>query len=250
MVLTLGGWLLRVSNELPLQTRKYPSPSRVLRSGFQAFAVAPLSAPERHVTPRSVPWARHGEQRCLIWQHAGDGLAPALDSHRSMVVAVAGHAVLLDQINVERSLEGALEDRPEDLTKRSSVNNLFVMKITTLTTANDELSKTLAALADPTRRSILEQLSIGPRSVRELSEPYDMSQPAVSKHIKVLEAAGLVSQETGNRLGRRRLELAPFVKATEWMAAYASIWDTRLKHFARGMEKRSRPGVGANGRRS
>ena len=105
----------------------------------------------------------------------------------------------------------------------------------------DELSRTLAALADATRRSLLEQLSLGPRSVRELGEPYDMSQPAVSKHIKILEAAHLVSQEPGNRLGRRRLELAPFIKAAEWMDAYARIWDARLAHFGRPAPKRGRP---------
>lgn len=95
----------------------------------------------------------------------------------------------------------------------------------------DALSRTLAALADPTRRSILEQLSLGEASVRELAKPYDMSQPAVSKHIKVLEAAGLVSQEPGNRLGPRRLELAPFAKAAEWMDAYARIWAARINSF-------------------
>lgn len=96
---------------------------------------------------------------------------------------------------------------------------------------DDELSRTLAALADPTRRSILEQLSLGPRSVQKLAEPYDMSQPAVSKHIKVLEAAGLVSQEAGSRLGPRRLELAPFEKAAAWMDAYSRIFAARLRHF-------------------
>jgi DNA-binding transcriptional ArsR family regulator len=96
---------------------------------------------------------------------------------------------------------------------------------------SDVLSRTLAALADPTRRSILEQLSLGPASVGELARPYAMSQPAVSKHVKVLEAAGLVSQEPGNRLGPRRMELGPFLKAAEWMDAYARIWETRLKHF-------------------
>jgi DNA-binding transcriptional ArsR family regulator len=96
----------------------------------------------------------------------------------------------------------------------------------------DELSQTLAALADPTRRSILEQLSLGPASVQDLARPYDMSQPAVSKHIKVLEGAGLVSQQPGNRLGPRRLELAPFVKAAQWMDAYARIWDARRRAFS------------------
>jgi DNA-binding transcriptional ArsR family regulator len=95
----------------------------------------------------------------------------------------------------------------------------------------DALSQTLAALADPTRRSILEQLSLGPSSVRDLAKPYQMSQPAISKHLKVLEAAGLVSQEPGTRLGPRRLELGPFIKAARWMEAYAGIWEVRLKHF-------------------
>lgn len=105
------------------------------------------------------------------------------------------------------------------------------MKKVLLEIADDELSRTLAALADPTRRSILEQLSLGPKSVRALCEPYEMSQPAISKHIKVLEAAGLVVQEAGHRLSARRLELAPFIKSATWMSAYADIWAVRLKHF-------------------
>ncbi|MBL8611361.1 MAG: winged helix-turn-helix transcriptional regulator [Myxococcales bacterium] len=109
--------------------------------------------------------------------------------------------------------------------------------------AEDELSRTLAALADPTRRSILEQLSLGPASVRELAKPYAMSQPAISKHIKVLEGAGLVVQEPGNRLGPRRLELGPFAKAAEWLDVYSRIWAARLAHFGRakkGAGKRPR----------
>jgi len=108
---------------------------------------------------------------------------------------------------------------------------------------SDVLSRTLAALADPTRRSILEQLSLGPASVGRLAKPYAMSQPAISKHIKVLEAAGLVSQEPGNRLGPRRLELGPFLKAAEWMDAYARIWETRLKHFTRRSGDHGGPSV-------
>ncbi len=97
--------------------------------------------------------------------------------------------------------------------------------------ADDELSRTLAALADPTRRSILEQLSLGPRTVSELAAPYDMSQPAISKHLKVLEQAGLVTRDPGNRLGPRRLQLTPFAKAAEWMDAYSRIWAARLNSF-------------------
>jgi DNA-binding transcriptional ArsR family regulator len=100
------------------------------------------------------------------------------------------------------------------------------------TIPSDVLSRTFAALADPTRRSILEQLSLGPASVTDLGRPYPMSQPAMSKHIKVLELAGLVTQEPGGRLGRRQLELKPFVKATAWMEAYARIWEVRLNHFS------------------
>lgn len=97
----------------------------------------------------------------------------------------------------------------------------------------DALSRTLAALADPTRRSILEQLSLGAASVSELARPYAMSQPAISKHVRVLEVAGLVTQEPGGRLARRRLQLAPFAKAAEWMDAYSRIWAARLARFER-----------------
>lgn len=126
----------------------------------------------------------------------------------------------------------------------------MVMNVGSASMPPDELSRTLAALADGTRRSLLEQLSLGPRSVRELCEPYDMSQPAVSKHLKVLETAGLISQEPGNRLGPRRIELGPFVKAAEWMEAYARIWDARLKHVRRGPLMRGRRGARARRRES
>jgi DNA-binding transcriptional ArsR family regulator len=126
------------------------------------------------------------------------------------------------------------------LTNGLDVHNLKVMTSAPPAIPQDELSRTLAALADPTRRSILEQLSLGPRSVRELAQPYDISQPAVSKHLKVLEAAGLVSQEPGNRLGPRRLELASFSKAAAWMDAYTRIWGARLAHFSRRTDARGR----------
>jgi DNA-binding transcriptional ArsR family regulator len=100
------------------------------------------------------------------------------------------------------------------------------------------LSQVLAALSDPTRRSIIEQLSLRPMTVSELAEPYDMSQPAISKHLKVLEDAGLVVRDEDNRRGPRRLDLAPFLKATEWMEAYARIFAARLNTFpAHGKKK-------------
>ena len=102
----------------------------------------------------------------------------------------------------------------------------------------DVLSKTLAALADPTRRSILEQLSLGPATVTELAKPYDMSQPAISKHLKVLEDAGLVVKDGENRLAPRRLDLAVFAKAAQWMDAYSRIWAARVNTFpAHGKKK-------------
>lgn len=95
----------------------------------------------------------------------------------------------------------------------------------------DELSRTFAALADPTRRSILEQLSLGPRTVTELAAPYDMSQPAISKHLKVLQEARLITRDAGSRLGPRRLALSPFTKAAAWMDAYSRIWAARINSF-------------------
>jgi DNA-binding transcriptional ArsR family regulator len=100
----------------------------------------------------------------------------------------------------------------------------------------DALSRTLAALADPTRRSILEQLSLGPASVKDLARPYAMSQPAISKHLKVLEAAGLVSQGQERQRRPRRLELERLKAAARWLDEYARIWEVRLAHF----EKRKR----------
>ena len=103
----------------------------------------------------------------------------------------------------------------------------MVMKRPVPLLPDDALSRVLAGLADPTRRSILEQLSLADASVTELASHYDMSQPAVSKHVKVLQAAGLLSQEPGNRLGLRRLELGPFLKAAAWMETYGRIWSAR-----------------------
>ena len=92
----------------------------------------------------------------------------------------------------------------------------------------DELSNTLAALADPTRRAILARLALGDASVSDLAAPFDMSVRAVSKHIGVLEKAGLVSR--GREAQRRpsRLRLAPLQQLSVWLDAYRRLWEGRF----------------------
>jgi DNA-binding transcriptional ArsR family regulator len=93
---------------------------------------------------------------------------------------------------------------------------------------NDHLSLTFAALADPTRRAILARLADGEASVSELSEPFDISQPAITKHLKVLERAGLISRGRQAQWRPCRLEAAPLKQATGWMEQYRQFWDERL----------------------
>ena len=94
--------------------------------------------------------------------------------------------------------------------------------------AVDRLSLTFAALADPTRRAILARLTLGEASVGDLAEPFDMSLPAVSKHLKVLERAGLI--ERGREAQRRpcRLAAEPLHEVSDWVATYRQFWEQRL----------------------
>ena len=98
-------------------------------------------------------------------------------------------------------------------------------------TPSQRLDATFAALADPTRRAILARLALGEASVAELAEPFEMSQPAVSKHLKVLEYAGLISigQEAQRR--PRRLEGAAMVSAIEWLERYRAIWERNYQRL-------------------
>jgi DNA-binding transcriptional ArsR family regulator len=89
---------------------------------------------------------------------------------------------------------------------------------------SDRLDVTFAALADPTRRAILARLASGEASVLELAEPFSMTQPAVSKHLKVLERAGLISHSRDAQRRPRRLEAQPLAEATEWLERYRGIW--------------------------
>ena len=92
----------------------------------------------------------------------------------------------------------------------------------------DRLSTTFAALADPTRRAILARLVSGEASVTELGEPFDMSLPAVSKHLKVLERAGLIRRGRQAQWRPCRLEAAPLKDAAEWLEHYRRSWEESL----------------------
>jgi DNA-binding transcriptional ArsR family regulator len=90
---------------------------------------------------------------------------------------------------------------------------------------DEVLNATFAALADPTRRAILAHLASGEASVAELAEPFAMSQPAISKHLKVLERAGLISRGQDAQRRPRRLEGKPLADATEWLERYRQFWE-------------------------
>ncbi|SRR6266545_932725 len=115
-------------------------------------------------------------------------------------------------------------------------------------TTTEQLNATFLALADPTRRAILARLSSGEASVGELAKPFAMSQPAISKHLKVLERAGLVSSGHDAQRRPRRLEAQPLAKASEWLEGYRQFWEgnfQRLDYLLDEMKtekkKRARP---------
>jgi DNA-binding transcriptional ArsR family regulator len=93
------------------------------------------------------------------------------------------------------------------------------------------LDATFAALADPTRRAILARLADGAASVTELAAPFDMSQPAISKHLKVLERAGLITRGREAQRRPRTLEPRPLADATDWIERYRRIWEANYKRL-------------------
>jgi DNA-binding transcriptional ArsR family regulator len=104
----------------------------------------------------------------------------------------------------------------------------------------DQLSNTFAALADPTRRAILARLASGEAAVTELAEPFAMSLPAVSKHLKVLERAGLIARSREAQWRRCHLDPAPLKEAAEWIAHYKKFWEEsfdRLEEYLRELKK-------------
>jgi DNA-binding transcriptional ArsR family regulator len=111
--------------------------------------------------------------------------------------------------------------------------------------ADKALDTTFAALADPTRRAILARLASGEASVTELAEPFAMSQPAISKHLKVLERAGLISRGKDAQRRPRRLEPRPLAEANKWLERYRRFWegnyqrlDALLEELKAGQKKR------------
>lgn len=106
---------------------------------------------------------------------------------------------------------------------------------------SDRLSPLFFALADPTRRGILARLATGDATVNELAEPYDMSVAAISKHLKVLENAGLVSQSRQSQWRPRHLEARPLQNVVDWLADYRRFWERSLDSLSEHLRSLERP---------
>ena len=112
-----------------------------------------------------------------------------------------------------------------------------------MATATAELDRTFAALADPTRRAILARLAEGEASVGELAKPFRLSQPAISKHLKVLERAGLIARGRDRQTRPARLEPSRLKEAAEWMERYRRFWEEsydRLDEYLQEMQGRGK----------
>lgn len=101
----------------------------------------------------------------------------------------------------------------------------------------DQLSATFSALADPTRRAILARLMGGECSVTELAKPFDMTMPAVSKHLRVLESAGLIARRRDAQFRHCRIEAAPIREITDWAERYRYLWEERLDRLDLHLQK-------------
>ena len=108
--------------------------------------------------------------------------------------------------------------------------------VTNMTTLN----LTFGALADPTRRAILDRLAEGEATVGQLASPFDVSRPAVSKHLRVLERAGLVTRSRDGRVSRCGLDASPMRDAADWVERYRQHWDDRLDSLKRYLEHEER----------
>ena len=103
---------------------------------------------------------------------------------------------------------------------------------------SDQLSSTFSALADPTRRAILDQLSVGDATVNELAEPFPISVQAVSKHLKVLERAGLITRGRSAQLRPSHLRAEPLKDASEWLGDYRRFWTDSFDQLDQRLRRR------------
>ena len=117
------------------------------------------------------------------------------------------------------------QDASRTIDERWDCDNHMVMD------ASTRLDATFAALADPTRRAILARLAAGDASVTELAKPFEMSQPAISKHIKVLERAGLVTRSREARTRPCRIVARPLAEATSWLDGYRKFWEQSFERL-------------------
>jgi DNA-binding transcriptional ArsR family regulator len=128
---------------------------------------------------------------------------------------------------------GLLNFMVECLTQGSIFNRMVEQRASTL-------DRVFGALSDSTRRAMLRRLAAGTRTVGELAEPFDMSFAAAAKHVKVLEAAGLLSRTIEGRVHRCRIEGGPLAQADRWLAFYESFWSLRLDDLESALLRHSR----------
>ena len=133
------------------------------------------------------------------------------------------------------------------LTTRCSLYNLLVMQVLSEELRESEhLDLTFATLADPTRRAILARLASGEASVKELAEPFEMSQPAISKHLKVLERAGLVSRGRDAQRRPVRMEAKPLAEVADYVERYRAFWEegfSRLDVYLEELKAKAKEGA-------
>jgi DNA-binding transcriptional ArsR family regulator len=115
---------------------------------------------------------------------------------------------------------------------------------------SDNLSLTFSALADPTRRAILRRLADGPATVKDLAQPFAMTGPAISKHLKVLERAGLITRGRTAQLRPSRLHGAPLKEAADWLEPYRAFWEGSFDRLDARLRTRRPPGEGPGERRA
>lgn len=107
--------------------------------------------------------------------------------------------------------------------------------------AEERLDRTFMALADPTRRAILARLALGEATVMELAEPFEISQPAISKHLKILERAQLISVEKDAQRRPRKLAAQPLAEANAWLEDYRAVWEANFERLDGLLEELQRP---------